>query len=295
MPCVYPMQGYRMPGGDIRWDEKASQTGHLPVTVDCGYCQGCRIARTRDWAIRAQHESLCWRDNCFITLTYNDENLPERSNLNIRDWQLFAKRLRKKRGEFRFLMCGEYTSTWRPHYHACLFGINFDNDKEIHERRNGYYLYKSKELESIWSNGFVTVGDFNYTTAAYVSSYIMKKHCGKDTEVYDRVDPETGEFYQLKPPFINMSRKKGLGKTFYERFKSDIYPSDHIVHEGKIHSVPRYYDKLLEEEDPTAYARIKGKRISDAKRREERKDADHLINHKRYYDARERAYERNKF
>ncbi|MEO5355656.1 MAG: hypothetical protein H7835_21005, partial [Magnetococcus sp. XQGC-1] len=93
-----------------------------------GQCVGCRLERSRQWAIRVMHEASQHEHNCFITLTYNDDNLPANGSLNYRHFQNFMKRLRKYYVEFtvRFYMCGEYGENFaRPHYHACIFAIMF--------------------------------------------------------------------------------------------------------------------------------------------------------------------------
>jgi hypothetical protein len=54
-----------------------------------------------------------------------------------------------------------------------------------------------------------------------------------------------------------MSRKPGIGKEWFDKYKSDVYPHDYVV--VKKHKIrpPRYYDKLLPEEE---LAKIKEKR-----------------------------------
>jgi hypothetical protein len=113
----------------------------MPIKVACGQCIGCRLERSRQWAIRCVHEASLHEHNSFITLTYNDENLPADGSLDVRHWQLFMKRLRKRHGSgIRYFHCGEYGSKHRrPHYHACLFGLDFP-DKKLWMMRNGIPL-----------------------------------------------------------------------------------------------------------------------------------------------------------
>ena len=75
--------------------------------------------------------------SAFITLTYADEYLPSDGKLKYLDFQLFMKRLRKYCGkEISFFMCGEYgEKTARPHYHACIFGYDFDDKKKSEKTR----------------------------------------------------------------------------------------------------------------------------------------------------------------
>lgn len=111
--------------------------------------------------------------------------------------------------------------------------------------------------------GFCTVGELNYETAAYTSRYILKKITGhKAEEHYERVNPYTGEIQKLEPEYITMSLKPGIGYDFYQKYKSDIYPSDEnpVPGKGVFKKVPAYYDRLLEREDPDTLRKIKKKR-----------------------------------
>jgi hypothetical protein len=93
----------------------------------------------------------------------------------------------------------------------------------------------------------------------------MKKVNGDQAEDHYRkivVDEETGTFeeYQLKPEYTTMSRRPGIGKEWFDKFKTDVYPSDFITVNGKKCTVPKYYDKLLEMEDPYLLQDLKAKR-----------------------------------
>lgn len=202
------------------------------------------------------HESSLYSRNCFITLTYNPESLPKDGSLNLRHFQLFLKRLRKKFGNgIRFFHCGEYgEKNFRPHYHACIFNFDFD-DKVLWKSNNGVKLYTSQNLDDLWSDpdtgrslGFTTVGDVTFESAAYVARYITKKINGD----------KAPEHYQgKKPEYITMSRRPGIGRGWYEKFKSDCYPSDFLVHDGKKMKPPKFYDRCFEIDSPEEFALIK--------------------------------------
>lgn len=81
---------------------------------------------------------------------------------------------------------------------------------------------------------------------------------------YEGVDPESGEITDRLPEYTTMSLKPAIGKNWYSRFKDDAYPSDFVVLRGKEMKPPKYYDRLLELEDPQMRAAIKTKREEKA-------------------------------
>ena len=264
MACYKPLKAYRSAEGKIVFDSKKGYADR-PLSLKCGQCIGCRLDRTRGWAIRAVHEAQMHPKNSFITLTYNEKNLPNdgeegqppSGTLVVKHWQDFAKKLRKKMGPFRFLHCGEYGENGlRPHYHACIFGLDFAEDRKPWGK-----LFTSEELEGTWDKGFVTIGELTFDSAAYVAAYCLKKASGDNADArYLRVDPETGECWDVKPDYATMSLKPGLGKKWFEKYAGDVYPDDYVVLKGTKFRPPKYYDLLLEENDPDLLEKMKEKR-----------------------------------
>ncbi|NDG53470.1 MAG: replication initiation protein [Flavobacteriia bacterium] len=201
--------------------------------------------------------------SCFITLTFNEEELGKRENpssVDVRDFQLFMKRLRKKHKnkKIRFFHCGEYgEEKYRPHYHAIIFGIDFD-DKYLWQTRNKQKHYRSPKLEKLWPYGNIIIGDVTFTSCAYVARYIMKKQKGKNANE-DYHNPLTGEV--INSEYCTMSRKPGIGYEWFKKYKTDVYPNDYCVINGKKIRPPRYYDNLLSEEE---LEEIKNKRKENA-------------------------------
>lgn len=233
------------------------------LTLPCGQCIGCRLERARQWAVRCVHEAQLHEHNQFVTLTYRDEALPHDGSLRYRDFQLFMKRLRRRfRGSrIRFFMCGEYgEQLHRPHYHACLFGLQL-TDKEVWSVRQGVTLYRSPTLDALWEHGFVTVGDVTFESANYVARYVVKKVTGKRAEDhYTRVDLHTGEVSALVPEFVRMSLRPGIAAEWVQKYQSDVYTFDVVHCRGSQMKPPRYYDKRLREVDDDAAAQIDAER-----------------------------------
>lgn len=100
MPCTRPLEGWRSAPveGKRGGFTMKPQLGNRdqPMTVPCGYCMGCRLEKSRQWAVRLMHENQMHSASCFLTLTYSDQNLPLHNSLNPKHFQDFMKRLRKK-------------------------------------------------------------------------------------------------------------------------------------------------------------------------------------------------------
>lgn len=273
MPCYAPLAGW--------WSRTLSKNGKRqvvfsasegfpdrPCQVPCGQCVGCRLERSRQWAVRLTHEAQFHLHRWFWTLTYDDEHLPANGSLRPRDWVLFMKRLREARSDtrVRYFQCGEYgETTWRPHHHAIVFGVDWADRERYSQNARGDVLYRSQELDDLWSHGQVWIGGFSFASAAYVARYVMKKVTGDAAaDHYRRVDPETGEVYSLVPPYVTMSRRPGIGTRFMERYSSDLFPADAVVVNGVESLPPRFYVKQLEKSDPVAVKKLKRQRIMNA-------------------------------
>jgi len=192
-------------------------------------------------------------DNCFLTLTYADEKLPAYGSLDRDAVPKFMKRLRKSGVKARYFQCGEYGDKGRPHYHVCLFGHAFPDREYARESKAGFPLYRSPALERLWRDGFSDIGDLTFESAAYCARYVMKKITGaRAEEHYARVDEETGEVVYLEPEYATMSRNPGLGASWFERFRAEVYPSDTVLVRGRLSRPPRYYDSKLGDADLAA-------------------------------------------
>ena len=132
------------------------------------------------------------------------------------------KRLRKNTGKkIRYYMCGEYgEENNRPHYHALLFGHQFD-DKKLVNIRNGNRVYISETLNRYWQKGQCEIGSVTFKSAGYVARYILKKQQNLSSETFDRyviIDKETGEMKSRHLEYNNMS----LGHTCYKCKKKSL-------------------------------------------------------------------------
>lgn len=202
--------------------------------------------------MRCVHESTLHVENAFLTLTYDEKNLPRDSGLNKTHFQKFIKRYRKYLNgkKIRYYHCGEYGETTnRPHYHAIIFGHDFSDKEYFRETPNKDRLYTSNTLANLWTHGNCLIGNVTFESAAYVARYIMKKvKYSKESDEkyklhYSRTDPETGEFFEVQPEYTTMSRRPGIGQGWYEKFGKETYRDDFIITNGSKCQPPKYYDE----------------------------------------------------
>lgn len=273
MPCFHPIDAYRSAvRGEtgkygITFNSKQALIENLgsAFQLPCGKCIGCRIDRSRQWAVRCMHEAQMHPANCFLTLTYDEKKLPDDYSISLDHYQKFLKRLRISVAQpLRFFGCAEYGSEegahpFQPHYHFLIFNYR-PTDLKLQSRKKNIPLYTSEHIQKLWKYGYSTVGEVNYQTAAYCARYVIKKIGGdKAAEHYTRVHPVTGKISQVKPEFATQSRRPGLGASWLAEFKADIYPSDFVVVDGKKHPIPKFYTRQLQEEEQTRLKRERNK------------------------------------
>lgn len=253
MPCFKPLQAFQRDDGKVVFVERGNIRRGL--TLPCGQCVGCRLERSRRWAMRCVHEASLYDENSFVTLTYKPEECP--TGLRYSHFQAFMKRLRKKVGKVRFFMCGEYGEQFdRPHYHAALFGVHFRDRYLWSESARGVRLYRSATLESLWPHGFSSIGDLTFESAAYIARYCLKKVTGEAAqEHYQKVDLSSGELVEVPPEFCRMSLKPGIGADWLLKWKEDVYGYDRdaVIINGVKCKPPRYYDSLIKQVDPDLF------------------------------------------
>ena len=283
MPCYQPHRITRGPTG-LNWRPRLDDLDGSErwVNIPCGSCVGCGANLGRDWSVRIYHDVLFhtrnWRDPdtkvqatiphaCVVTLTYDEEHVPE--HLDHRDFQLFMKKLRKKFGaDIRYFMAGEYGGkSGRPHFHAILIGLDFDDQYEI-TLPGGNEQRMSHDLDALWGKGIATVDGFSFPGAMYVAGYVGKKMgTPKDLARIREVVDENGvvSYVDPHPEYRKMSRgrgdrvdqetgevipgSRGLGHDWCLENLHRIYPDDVIRIGGYVFKPPTYYDNILKKHD----------------------------------------------
>lgn len=191
------------------------------LLLPCSSCLGCRTSAALGWALRGLLELQDHRHAVFTTLTFNAENLPP--TLSTRTLRLFHKRLRKAAGPIRHLSSGEYgEQNYRPHYHSIIYGLS-QND--------------AKAIDKAWGFGHTQTVEASPASIAYTAGYTSKKLDDYKLTSEWRVNYDTGEEYKWKAPFLQMSRRPGIGSS--ARQYTESWREYAILNGMKI-PVPRY-------------------------------------------------------
>lgn len=219
--------------------------------IPCGQCVGCRLNRAREWSIRIMNELVYHKDACFLTLTYDDDHLPDDYSISKYEFQKFMKRFRKEFGQnVRYFASGEYgdhgQKRWiNPHYHVILFGVSPADPifKFVSFRKSKKGFCGVKVKLNSWNKGDCFVGDVTYESAAYVARY-----CAKSFENLDNHIPTKDYYLQncLLPPFLLMSRRPGIGAKYVANNSARLIRRLYVIgKDGKQFPLPRFYKNLL--------------------------------------------------
>jgi hypothetical protein len=144
-----------------------------------------------------------------------------------------------------------------------LFNFDF-SDRELWTVRNDVRLYTSKELSDLWPFGFSTIGDVTFESAAYVARYITKKITGEAAASHYERANAFGEVFNLVPEYTTMSRRPGIGRGWFDKYSSDVYPHDRVILRGQSFRPPKYYDSVFEVDNPEGMENVKFSRESRA-------------------------------
>ncbi len=224
------------------------------------------------------HESRMHEHSAFVTLTLTDKDLNENRELCPKDFSGFVKRLRKtQKRKISYFGCGEYGEiTQRPHYHAAIFGVEFQ-DRDIGFDTSRSTVWRSKTLDDAWGRGICEGGTLTMASASYVAGYVRKKVRERDRVRAVPFGKNKGEL--MAPEFARMSLNPAVGRRWIERWWRDVYPRDFVVVDGVEAKPPRYYDRWMDAQHNGSKACFYGTRC-----KEHQKVMDQVRN-KRYAEA----------
>lgn len=217
----------------------------VKISAPCGKCEACLVKKKQAWVFRLSQHFSHSDSAIFVTLTYEDRNLPRYSvgldsdgvnsfhrvsdcastsviGVSKSDVQKFLKRLRKAVYPFKFqyFLCSEYgPNTGRPHYHMLLF--NFPKTFDVW-----------KYINDAWGLGFISISNVTPARISYVAKYCV------NPLVSDAVRPKT---------FMLCS--KGIGRAYSDDLRNCEYHRRHmspVIKKGdKVIPLPRYYREKI--------------------------------------------------
>jgi len=206
------------------------------TSFPCGKCYVCRIKKTREWQTRLLQEMNYWESSLFVTLTYDEEHLPEKGNLVPRHLVNWLKSYRKEISKYgrvcKYYSVGEYGDefTTRAHYHIILFGAVLE-DFVPHGTLHGKYKHAS------WPNGFIDLGTVTPESIAYVVGYVRKKLSAAQERELSPLDPRVAPFQR---------QSQGLGLRWAQDNRDFVEDNQVITVNGVKRSIPRYYVRKLD-------------------------------------------------
>lgn len=225
------------------------------IQIPCGKCLECLKTYQNDWMVRLYYESTLHSNITFVTLTYNQQKVPQvvdtktgevHLSLCKKHFQDWIKRFRRsseyhnRSKDFKYFMCGEYgPTTLRPHYHVIFFGLRrYDILPALKDWEDRFGFTHSKNVQ------------FNSNSLVKISRYVSK-YCSK------------GVFSNPKEISTNIEKafrmcSKGIGKNYVQEMKSfhldPIKNKDYqlaldrrlvVLPDNKAYPMPRYYREKI--------------------------------------------------
>lgn len=228
------------------------KTGPVEIVErSCGKCPACIANKAQEWTYRLYAESKLHKKSCFVTLTYDEDNIGRLKlsptgiySLSKKELQNFHKKLRKNLSErIRFYGVGEYGGqTKRPHFHDIIFGLGVEDRRDI---------------EKAWPFGFVSVDNVTPASIAYVARYCTKKLFSESLDY---------EQEGVLPEFALMSRKPGIG---FNAIKTGVRRSNDgnmfCWYQGRRYGVPKYFKEKIRTAYEAYVARLRATNDRDAR------------------------------
>lgn len=268
------------------------------VPVKCGRCPYCKKRKLNDWVFRLKQEDKAAQQSCFVTLTYDTDNVPLVRNgmslspmtrkyriKNISKLWITPKKgmIRKKIRQIRV------TQNKTASNDLTIFFKTLRNEGEDFRyyavgeygsktNRPHYHIlfFNLMNIDLIfkaWTKGSIHIGNVTGASIGYTVKYLDKPK---------RVPMYEGD--ERVPEFCMSSQN--LGENFLKNeqinkaFKGNIHKHYLFTEEGYKIAIPDYYrNELLTVQEKKAQRNIIVTKIADnereARRRYKRKDVDY--------------------
>lgn len=236
--CLYPTLSKNK-----KYQANKKNNGKIPeikdirtniVPIGCGNCIECKKMKAREWQVRLSEEIKDYKNGIFVTLTFSDEKINE----------LKEKYKTNEANELAKIAVRKFLDRWIYNKktsvrHWLVTELGHEKSERIHLHGILFTNESKEEIERIWENGFVGIGDYvNQRTINYITKYILK------------IDNDHKEY---KPIILN-SKGTGIGYIKNGRYKHNIYKGEetrdyYILPNGQKINLPIYYrNKIYTEE-----------------------------------------------
>lgn len=213
----------------------------------CAECLRNRVYDKRVWCHRMDLESRCHSENSFLTLTYDDDNLPPGGSLDYSHTRNWLKSFRQEIYplRIRYFLVGEYGElSLRPHYHAALFGVGPQFEDAVRKT---------------WKKGHVMLAELNIATIRYIAGYVTKKYKQNDEDyaalglvpedrfmsiglgrdyaknIADALDCEQSEQLGDVPTSLLLhGRPAPLGRYMRSKIRQEVFDNDSSSHSRSV-------------------------------------------------------------
>lgn len=242
MKCADPILCYLSPEGKrifrhFSWSEEIFKQHLHQQVFNCGKCLPCRKNKANELAARCLLEASLYKENCFLTLTYDEKKNGYHNELDYSDIQKFKKRFRKfvqrtTGQKIRIFNVHEYGKNEKKHWHLICFNYQFP-DKELKTFRDQVPYYVSDKLTELWGHGdkyCQIIGDVSEASALYQAQYMEK---------------------DFKHGFQKSSKKShsqhsGIGKEYFLKHYKQLLTLGFIPFSGRKIRIPRYFEKIAD-------------------------------------------------
>lgn len=209
------------------------------LVFNCGKCIFCRKKRAFELAVRCVLHASLYKENCFLTLTYDEKKPGYHNNFQYEDIQKFKKKLRRfceynYQRKIDIFNVHEYGKKGKKHWHLVVFNWDFTQPdpkgftRVLHTMSGEHRLFKTERLEWLWPHGFSSIGDVTEASAMYQAQYSQK-------------DFRNGNVTNDKK---SHSKHSGIGKPYFLKHYKQILSLGYIPFESKKIPIPRYFHKI---------------------------------------------------
>lgn len=260
---------------------KLAEMGYFKFfEIGCGKCEICQTEKSKEWATKAWCEGQMWEKSCFITLTYDNEHLPEDRKLHRADIQKFWKdlryhlyketkgktdielseeremleeiysnpledifgknRRRRNRKPIRYINCGEYGPKTKRPHYHAQIWNFIPLDLKL-------YKTDPRGHELFNSENLTKIWGKGFVVVEYANAATAAYVARYCTKKYKRTEKEREKMKKKKQlEFIGASSLGFIGYFYWVKFKEMIKRNMCILMKRKDHTIMAKIPKIMQ-------------------------------------------------